>query len=135
MTAGVLSIVSASASPAISYMRRPPKVSEVLSILYLRGLSTDDFRPALETLLGEDAAGLSPTTIARLTAGREKEYADFRQRDLSGRERQLNGAVLLLLARTVVKLAAFRSARAMLLNQATTRQGSRLIMRGPIHDI
>jgi hypothetical protein len=48
--------------------------------------------------------GLSPTTIARLTAGREKEYADFRQRHLSGRERQLNGAVLLLLARTVVKL-------------------------------
>jgi hypothetical protein len=27
-----------------------------------------DFRPALEGLLGEDAAGLSPTNIARLTA-------------------------------------------------------------------
>jgi putative transposase len=36
--------------------------------------------------LDEDAAGLSPTTIARLTAGWEKEYTDFRQRDLSGRE-------------------------------------------------
>jgi transposase-like protein len=36
--------------------------------------------------LSEDAAGLSPTTIARLTAGWEKEYADFRQRDLSGRK-------------------------------------------------
>jgi transposase-like protein len=67
------------------YMRRSPKVAEVLLILYLRGLSTGDFRPALEALLGEDA-GLSPTTIARLTAGWEKEYSDFRRRDLSGRD-------------------------------------------------
>lgn len=67
------------------YMRRSPKVSEVLPILYLRGLSTGDFRPALQALLGEDAAGLSATNIARLTAGWDKEYTDFRQRDLSGR--------------------------------------------------
>ncbi len=46
------------------YMRRSPKVAEVLPILYLRGLSTGDFRPALAALLGEDAAGLSPTNIA-----------------------------------------------------------------------
>jgi putative transposase len=51
------------------YMRRSPKVAEVLPILYLHGLSTGDFRPALEALLGEDTAGLSPTTIVRLTAG------------------------------------------------------------------
>jgi transposase-like protein len=68
------------------YMRRSPKVAEVLPILYLRGLSTGDFRPALTALLGEDAAGLSPTNITRLTACWEKEYADFRERDLSGRE-------------------------------------------------
>ena len=68
------------------YMRRSPKVAEVLPILYLRGLSTGDFRPALEALLGKDAAGLSPASIARLTAGWEKEYTDFRCRDLSGRE-------------------------------------------------
>ena len=68
------------------YMRRSPKVAEVLPILYLRGLSTGDFRPALEGLLGEDAAGLSPTNITRLTACWEKEYTAFRQRDLAGRE-------------------------------------------------
>jgi putative transposase len=68
------------------YMRRSPKVAEVVTILYLRGLATGDFRPALEALLGEDGAGLSPTTITRLTAGWEKEYTDFRQRDLGGRE-------------------------------------------------
>src|SRR6266852_7189972 len=68
------------------YMRRSPKVAEVLPILYLRGLSTGDFRPALEGLLGEDAAGLSPTNITRLTACWEKEYTAFRRRDLTGRE-------------------------------------------------
>jgi hypothetical protein len=36
------------------YMRRSPKVAAELPILYLRGLATGDFRPALEALLGED---------------------------------------------------------------------------------
>src|SRR5260370_39624613 len=67
-------------------MRRSPKVAEVLPILYLRGLSTGDFRPALEGLLGEDAAGLSPTNITRLTTCWGKEYTAFGRRDLTGRE-------------------------------------------------
>lgn len=65
------------------YMRRSPKVSEVLPILYLRGLSTGDFKPALTSLLGKDAAGLSATTISRLTTVWEEEYRRFCQRDLS----------------------------------------------------
>ena len=65
-----------------SYMRRAPKVTEVLPILYLRGLSTLDFQAALPVLLGEDATGLSPTTITRLTASWEAEYHTWRQRDL-----------------------------------------------------
>ena len=68
------------------YLRRSPKVAEVLPILYLRGLSTGDFRPALEGLLGADAAGLSSANIARLTGCWEQEYSAFRQRDLTGRE-------------------------------------------------
>jgi putative transposase len=69
------------------FMRRSPKVAEVLPpILYLRGLATGDFRPALEELLGAEAAGSSPTTITRLTAGWEREYQEFRGRDFSGRE-------------------------------------------------
>ena len=39
------------------YMRRSPQVAEVLPLLYLRGLSTGDFREALPALLGKDAAG------------------------------------------------------------------------------
>jgi hypothetical protein len=58
-------------------MRRSPNVSEVLPILYLRGLSTGDFREALLVLWGEDAAGLSPKTITRLTAEWEREYRAF----------------------------------------------------------
>jgi len=65
-----------------SYMRKAPKVTEVLPILYLRGLSTGDFQAALPVLLGEEAGGLSPTTITRLTAGWETEYRAWRQRDL-----------------------------------------------------
>jgi transposase-like protein len=69
-----------------AYMRRSPKVTEVLPILYLRGLSTGDFREALPALLGEDASGLSPTAITRLTAEWEEEYQQHRNRDLSDRD-------------------------------------------------
>jgi putative transposase len=68
------------------YMRRSPKVAEVLPILYLRGLSTGDFREALEALLGEDAAGLSPANITRLLSVWEEDYRRFQTRDLSDRD-------------------------------------------------
>ena len=68
------------------YMRRSPKVAEVIPVLYLRGLSTGDFREALPILLGDDAAGLSATNIARLTAVWDQEYEAFRTRDLSDRD-------------------------------------------------
>src|SRR3954465_8387644 len=65
-----------------AYARRSPKVNDVLPVLYLRGLSTGDFRPALEQLLGEDAAGLSPSTISRLCKDWQAEHARFRERSL-----------------------------------------------------
>ena len=68
------------------YMRRTPKVAEVLPVLYLRGLSTGDFREALPVLLGPEAAGLSPTTITRLTETWTEEYRAFGKRDLSDRD-------------------------------------------------
>jgi hypothetical protein len=49
------------------YLRPSPKVAEVLLVRQLRGLSKGDLRPALETLLGEDAVVLSATNIGRLT--------------------------------------------------------------------
>ncbi len=68
------------------YMRRSPKVAEVLPVLYLRGLSTGDFQEALPILLGKDAAGLSPTNIARLPAVWAEEYHAFRRRSLADRD-------------------------------------------------
>jgi transposase-like protein len=68
------------------YMRRSPKVAEVLPILYLRGLSTGDFKEGLAALLGDDASGLSPTTITRLTSAWQEEYEAFQKRDLSDRD-------------------------------------------------
>ena len=68
------------------YMRRSPKVAEVLPILYLRGLSTGDFKEGLAALLGDDASGLSPTAITRLTAAWQEDYEAFQKRDLSDRD-------------------------------------------------
>src|SRR5262249_32607412 len=68
------------------YMRRSPKVGEVLPVLYLRGLSTGDFREALAALLGKNASGLSATNIARLTNEWETEYRAFQQRSLADRD-------------------------------------------------
>ena len=65
-----------------AYARRSPKVGEVIPILYLRGLSTGDFKPALEQLLGEDAAGLSPTAIARMSKEWEEHHDRFSKRHL-----------------------------------------------------
>jgi putative transposase len=49
----------------------------------LRGLSTGDFKAALPVLLDEEATGLSPTTITRLTATWEAEYQAWRTRSLA----------------------------------------------------
>ena len=68
------------------YMRRSPKVAEVLPVLYLRGLSTGDFKEALGALLGEDAAGLSPSNIARLTNEWNAEYELFNKRRLDDKD-------------------------------------------------
>lgn len=68
-----------------AYMRRSPKVTEVLPVLYLRGLSTGDFVPALAGFLGSDA-GLSASTISRLTEAWQAEHADWETRDLSDRD-------------------------------------------------
>lgn len=68
------------------YMRKSPKVEEVLPVLYLRGLSTNDFRPALGALLGDKASGLSASVITRLTKQWDDEYQAWKQRDLSDRD-------------------------------------------------
>jgi putative transposase len=67
------------------YMRRSPKVSEVLPLLYLHGLSSGDFVPALKEFFGTER-GLSPATITRLTEQWQQERESFMSRDLSQRD-------------------------------------------------
>jgi len=57
-------------------------VAAVLPLLYLHGLSSSDFVPALEELLGS-AAGLSASVITRLITQWQAESEPFQQRDLS----------------------------------------------------
>jgi transposase-like protein len=66
-----------------AYMRKSPKVTEVLPVLYLRGLSTGDFAPALAEFFGS-GAGLSASTVQRLTEAWQAEHGDWAARDLSG---------------------------------------------------
>jgi len=65
------------------WCRKSPKVNEVLPLLYLHGLSSNDFGLALEQFLGT-GAGLSGPTITRLTAVWQQEAKTFNTRDLSG---------------------------------------------------
>jgi len=64
------------------WARRSPKVTEVLPVLYLRGISSKDFVPALAEFFGSEA-GLSASTIQRLTREWSQELKEFEQRDLS----------------------------------------------------
>jgi transposase-like protein len=66
-----------------AWARKSPKVAEVLPLLYLHGLSTSDFGPALTQFLGTDA-GLSAGTITRLTAQWQDEATLFNTRSLAG---------------------------------------------------
>jgi transposase-like protein len=64
------------------WARRSPKVTEVLPVLYLRGISTKDFVPALAEFFGSEA-GLSASTVQRLTVEWTREPELFNRRDLS----------------------------------------------------
>lgn len=66
------------------YLRRTGDLNELLPVLYLKGLSTNDFAEALTPLVGEQAQQLSPGVISRLKAHWEDEYDRWNERDLSG---------------------------------------------------
>ncbi len=61
------------------YMRRVPTIDKLLPVLYLKGISTGDFTAALESILGQNAPGLSATTIVRLKRIWETEYREWAQ--------------------------------------------------------
>jgi transposase-like protein len=64
------------------WCRKTPKITEVLPLLYLHGLSSGDFVPALGQFLGS-SAGLSAPVITRLTETWKAEQRGFAARDLA----------------------------------------------------
>jgi putative transposase len=66
-----------------AWCRKTPKITEVLPLLYLHGLSTGDFVPALGQFLGS-STGLSAPVITKLTEAWKAEQRTFAARDLSG---------------------------------------------------
>jgi transposase-like protein len=66
-----------------AWCRKTPKITEVLPLLYLHGLSSSDFGPALGQFLGS-SSGLSASVITKLTETWKAEQRAFAARDLSG---------------------------------------------------
>jgi transposase-like protein len=64
------------------WCRKSPKVSEVLPLMYLHGMSSGDFAPALGEFFGS-GAGLSPSVITRLTHSWQEERERFANRSLT----------------------------------------------------
>jgi putative transposase len=65
-----------------AWARKSPQVAEVLPLLYLHGLSSGDFTPALGQFLGS-AAGLSAATITRMTTQWQDAANAFNKRSLA----------------------------------------------------
>ena len=65
------------------YLRRMPSIDNLVPVLYLKGISTNDFPVALSAILGQGAAGLSATNIVRLKSCWESDYLKWKSRDLS----------------------------------------------------
>lgn len=63
------------------WCRKSPKVSDVLPLMYLHGMSTGDFVPALSEFFGS-AAGLSASVVTRLTKHWQAERDAFAKKDL-----------------------------------------------------
>jgi transposase-like protein len=64
------------------WARKTPQIEQVLPLLYLHGLSSGDFVPALGQFLGS-AKGLSAATITKMTETWQAEQKAFAARDLS----------------------------------------------------
>lgn len=68
------------------YLRRTKSMNDFLPLLYLKGISTNDFVETLAPIFGNDAKNLSPGVISRLKAKWEEEYNGWRKRSLKNKK-------------------------------------------------
>lgn len=66
------------------YQRRSDTIDATFMNLFIEGLATRDFEPALRLLVGQEAP-LSPSTISRLSSQFKDQYEAFDRQDLHGR--------------------------------------------------
>lgn len=64
------------------YIRRAPTIDALIPLLYLKGVSTNDFPTALSAILGPEAKGLSSSTVVRLKSIWEEDYKKWSNRSL-----------------------------------------------------
>ena len=67
------------------YLRKTRSIEELIPWLYLKGVSSGDFSEALQALLGDQARGLSATTVTRLKSSWETDYQSWSSRSFAGR--------------------------------------------------
>lgn len=65
------------------FLRRTPSVEGVVAVLYLKGISTNEFDTALKAIYGEQAGSLSAATVSRLKDVFTQEYEQWRKEKLS----------------------------------------------------
>lgn len=68
------------------FLRRTPSVEGVVAVLYLKGISTNDFDTTLKAIYGDDAGSLSPSTVSRLKEVWYTEYEAWRKKPLSANQ-------------------------------------------------
>lgn len=68
------------------YIRRTPTIDALIPLLYLKGISTNDFPTALSSILGPEAKGLSSSTIVRLKSIWEEDYKKWSSRSLENKQ-------------------------------------------------
>lgn len=75
-----------SSSLVPKYMRRTATLDVLLPILYLRGISTNDFGTALEPMLGSGIKAVSEGVIRQLKSSWFSEFEAWQHRDLSDKQ-------------------------------------------------
>jgi len=86
--------VSFRSALVLPYVRKTKTLQSAILWLYLKSISTGEMGPALTALLGPNATGFSPKTVACLKMEWASEYGAWRQGDLSGDECLHLGPVL-----------------------------------------
>lgn len=67
------------------HLRRSASMQELLPILYLKGISTNDFADVLSPILGENAKNISAGVVSKLKSEWMPEYNNWSKRNLSGK--------------------------------------------------